>query len=1532
MSSVNLSPVNTIKPIATPKLAGAPARTEIAFVLDNVADWQTLAAGVRAGVEVVVLDSTGDGLAQMAAYLASKTPGSVDAIHLLGHGSSGSLNLGALTLNTGNLQQHAATLAQIGGALTADGDWLLYGCNVAEGAAGLNLLGQLAQASGADVAASSDLTGGTALGGDWVLEQTAGALGTAAFDVAGFEQLLADVVIGNLSADTLSSTTSGIGQSFIATKTGVLTSIKLALNSANSNTTLKIYQGEGTAGTLLVTQTGINLTDTVTDATNFTLSDIALTTPISITNGSTYTFILDNGATNVGVAYSAANPYGGGFLYTGAAGLSGLDLVFQVVQGDSTNTAPVITSGSTGSVAENAATSTVVYQTTATDADSGQTLAYSLSGTDASLLSINATSGAVTLVTSADFETKASYSFNVIATDNGTAALSATKAITLSISDVNEANTRPVLDATKSPVLGSIAANLGAPANGTTTNSVLVSSLIDTVNSADLDNYTDANNNPAGIAVTGVSSNGKLWYSTNGGTNWTELTGTVSATSALTLKADANTRVYFQPAANYSGTLTNAITLQAWDQTGGFTNGQTGVSTTGGVVGSYNTTGSAYGVALNGNYAYVADDTSGLQIFNISAPTTPTLTGTYNTPGFANVVALSGSYAYVGDSSSGLQIINISNPAAPTLVGSFNTPGSAYGVAISGNYAYVGDARSGLQIINISNPATPTLAGALDTTGSANGVAVSGNYAYVADGASGLQIINISNPATPTLAGTLDTTGSAYGVAVSGNYAYVADGSSGLQIINISNPASPSLVGTYDTPRNAYAVAVNGNIATVSDVNGGVLRIDISNPASPSLVATFASIIAVSVAQSGDYLYTGSMYDGLKVISLGSDAFSTASDTVSVSVLSNSAPSATAVTIPTFTDTSAANTFTDATGTLAFTDTESNSFTLSLTGSSAATYTANSVTYDLSKTSPYGTLYLVSTGADKGKYLFDPDDAAINKLTSSTFVDFAVSATDNGTPAATGLTTIKVNVTGANDTPVLLAPTAIGMVDTAQPDTQAGLITAASNNSGTLSASDAENGALTYGITAGTTGGSTVVNSVTYDVSKAGTNGTLYVNSSTGGYVFVPTASAVNALAAGSTSETFTVTSSDGSLSGSQTLTVNYTGANDTPVITSSNPPTALQYVDTTAADTFSNLPNPLTALVGTDAEGAVTYGVSTGATGGSDTVNGITYDVSKVGTYGTLYLKSTGPDAGKYVYVPNAAAINALAATNKTESFTLTLTDSSAGSVSTLLEVKLVGADDVPVIDTVSLNLADTAAPDTFSTPTGTLKALDVDTTGATSTTLTYGINSGTTGGSTVLGAVTYDVSKAGTYGTLYVKSADGSYAYVPVASAVNALTANSTDSFTISASDGAGPPGIGTNTFTVNMSAVNDAPLLTTPTAIALSDTASTDSFTHQTGTLNATDAEGTALSYALTGATTGGATSFSGVTYDLSLAGKYGTLYLVSTGADKGKYIYVPDATKINALTADAVDSFGVGAGDGTLSLNPAVTPWPVIHLAA
>ncbi|MDD1422766.1 cadherin domain-containing protein, partial [Dolichospermum sp. ST_sed1] len=118
--------------------------------------------------------------------------------------------------------------------------------------------------------------------------------------------------------------------------------------------------------------------------------------------------------------------------------------------------------------------------------------------------------------------------------------------------------------------------------------------------------------------------------------------------------------------------------------------------------GNYDTSGVALGVQVVGNYAYVADDESGLQIIDISNPTTPILKGNYDTSDRAFGVQVVGNYAYVADGDSGLQIIDISNPTNPTLKGNYDTSGNAFGVQVVGNYAYVADAHGGLKIINVS--------------------------------------------------------------------------------------------------------------------------------------------------------------------------------------------------------------------------------------------------------------------------------------------------------------------------------------------------------------------------------------------------------------------------------------------------------------------------------------------------------------------------------------------------------------------------------------------------------------------------------------------------------------------------------------------------------------------------------------------------------------------------------------------------------------------------------------------------------------
>ncbi len=79
-------------------------------------------------------------------------------------------------LDANNLDDYTRQLQSWSGALSDDGDILLYGCNVADGDWGIDFVQDLASLSGADVAASNDLTGSTARGGDWNLEFATGVI------------------------------------------------------------------------------------------------------------------------------------------------------------------------------------------------------------------------------------------------------------------------------------------------------------------------------------------------------------------------------------------------------------------------------------------------------------------------------------------------------------------------------------------------------------------------------------------------------------------------------------------------------------------------------------------------------------------------------------------------------------------------------------------------------------------------------------------------------------------------------------------------------------------------------------------------------------------------------------------------------------------------------------------------------------------------------------------------------------------------------------------------------------------------------------------------------------------------------------------------------------------------------------------------------------------------------------------------------------------------------------------------------------
>jgi len=176
---------------------------QIVFVDSAVEDWQSLAVGVKAGTEVILVDRARDGIEQIAEALQSRK--GIESVHIISHGESGSLQLGQTSLNSDNLETYRDSLkrwfSSSVNSLQNRFEILLYGCNVAAGEKGEAFVQKLSKLTKANIAASFDITGSAQKGGNWVLEYATGAIKTGlAIEpevMAGYGHTLATFIVTN---------------------------------------------------------------------------------------------------------------------------------------------------------------------------------------------------------------------------------------------------------------------------------------------------------------------------------------------------------------------------------------------------------------------------------------------------------------------------------------------------------------------------------------------------------------------------------------------------------------------------------------------------------------------------------------------------------------------------------------------------------------------------------------------------------------------------------------------------------------------------------------------------------------------------------------------------------------------------------------------------------------------------------------------------------------------------------------------------------------------------------------------------------------------------------------------------------------------------------------------------------------------------------------------------------------------------------------------------------------------------------------
>ncbi len=168
------------RPDPTPPPPANPEFTsprELVFIDTATPDYQTLVDDLsRSGraLEIVLIEPDQNGIDLIGRTLARHQ--AITAVHLISHGQAGEITLGNTMLNPTQLATHADTIAGWREALSNNADWLIYGCNLTATDEGERFIDEFARLTGADVAASDDLTGNAAKGGDWDLEYATGTI------------------------------------------------------------------------------------------------------------------------------------------------------------------------------------------------------------------------------------------------------------------------------------------------------------------------------------------------------------------------------------------------------------------------------------------------------------------------------------------------------------------------------------------------------------------------------------------------------------------------------------------------------------------------------------------------------------------------------------------------------------------------------------------------------------------------------------------------------------------------------------------------------------------------------------------------------------------------------------------------------------------------------------------------------------------------------------------------------------------------------------------------------------------------------------------------------------------------------------------------------------------------------------------------------------------------------------------------------------------------------------------------------------
>ncbi|MBN1633967.1 MAG: hypothetical protein JW917_07380 [Ignavibacteria bacterium] len=196
-------------------------------------------------------------------------------------------------------------------------------------------------------------------------------------------------------------------------------------------------------------------------------------------------------------------------------------------------------------------------------------------------------------------------------------------------------------------------------------------------------------------------------------------------------------------------------------------------------------------VAVNENTkkAYAGTFNGYLYVIDVSVlPAQPVNLGNYDAYDRIKGLAVSGNYCYLAEPGYGIEIINVQNHLNPYNVSFFDTPGDPQDIVISSEYniAYIADGNAGLTVLDVTNPADPYFCVTKYSYDDVLGVSVNQDYVFTAEFTEGCEAFSIwGDPSEPKRRSYYLTDGYAYGVFARNEIIYIADGFNGLVILSL---------------------------------------------------------------------------------------------------------------------------------------------------------------------------------------------------------------------------------------------------------------------------------------------------------------------------------------------------------------------------------------------------------------------------------------------------------------------------------------------------------------------------------------------------------------------------------------------------------------------------------------------------------------------------------------------------------------------------------------------------------------------------